>query len=72
MNSTLFQELAFKEKVKERERREKERQERGERRAPGEKGVIDAFRGSLNSSTGHMSKEEEDELSNIMIGAAVF
>ena len=71
MNSTLFQELAFKEKIKERERREKERQERGERRAPGEKGVVDAFRGSLNS-TSKMTKEEEDELSHIMIGAAVF
>ena len=73
MNSILFQELAFKEKIKEREIREKERQERGERRAPGEKGVIDAFRGSFNStSNSGMSKEEEDELSNIMIGAAVF
>ena len=40
---------------------------------PGEKGVIDAFRGSFNStSNSGMSKEEEDELSNIMIGAAVF
>jgi len=67
----LLKELAFKEKIKERERREKERQERGERRAPGEKGVVDAFRGSLNS-TSKMTKEEEDELSHIMIGAAVF
>ena len=40
---------------------------------PGEKGIVDAFRGSLNS-TSHsgMSKEEEDELANIMVGAAVF
>ena len=74
-NSTLFQELAFKEKIKERERREKERQERGERRGDrgSEKGVVDAFRGSFNStSNSGMSKEEEAELSNIMVGAAVF
>ena len=75
MNSTLFQEVAFKEKIKERERREKERQERGERRGDrgSEKGIVNAFRGSLNS-TSHsgMSKEEEDELANIMVGAAVF
>ena len=73
MNSTLFQELGFKEKIKERERREKERQERGERR--GEKGIVDAFRGSLNSgstSKSGLSKEDEAELSNIMVGAAVF
>ena len=76
MNSTLFQELGFKEKIKERERREKERQERGERRGDrGEKGIVDAFRGSLNSgstSKSGLSKEDEAELSNIMIGAAVF
>ena len=76
MNSTLFQELNYKEKIKERDRREKERQERGERRGDkSEKGIVDAFRGSLNSgstSNSGMSKEEQDELSNIMIGAAVF